>query len=161
MPQQFTSAEAALRFIQAGRAFITLTSLKTSKHFTYRIKQATDEEGNRQMVWFVGLLIEGNADDGSFSYLGMLKANAFSLTKKSQMGEDALSVRAFRYFWNHLIAGAIAPQLKVQHEGKCGRCGRTLTHPESIDLGIGPECASVMGITRHGELGSNIVRLPI
>jgi len=29
---------------------------------------------------------------------------------------------------------------KLQEESFCGVCGRTLTDPESIDLGIGPEC---------------------
>jgi len=28
----------------------------------------------------------------------------------------------------------------VFHEGACGRCGRTLTVPESIASGFGPEC---------------------
>lgn len=32
------------------------------------------------------------------------------------------------------------------HElGECGHCGRTLTNPESIELGIGPVCAGKMG----------------
>jgi hypothetical protein len=29
---------------------------------------------------------------------------------------------------------------RLQEESHCGVCGRTLTDPESIDLGIGPEC---------------------
>ena len=32
----------------------------------------------------------------------------------------------------------------VHHEGKCGCCGRSLTVPESIKRGIGPECWSRM-----------------
>jgi hypothetical protein len=32
--------------------------------------------------------------------------------------------------------------LKVHHEGRCCRCGRKLTVPESIETGLGPECAS-------------------
>ena len=31
--------------------------------------------------------------------------------------------------------------LEVWHEGRCGRCNRALTVPESIASGIGPECA--------------------
>jgi hypothetical protein len=30
------------------------------------------------------------------------------------------------------------------HEGKCGRCGRLLTVPSSIESGIGPECSKIM-----------------
>jgi hypothetical protein len=34
----------------------------------------------------------------------------------------------------------------VWHEGRCGRCGRKLTVPESIESGFGPECASILGL---------------
>jgi hypothetical protein len=34
---------------------------------------------------------------------------------------------------------------KVQHAGRCGRCARTLTVPSSIELGLGPECATKGG----------------
>lgn len=30
---------------------------------------------------------------------------------------------------------------RLQLEGRCLRCNRKLTHPESIEAGIGPECA--------------------
>jgi hypothetical protein len=36
--------------------------------------------------------------------------------------------------------GSLPEGYKIQHEGKCCRCGRTLTTPESIERGIGPEC---------------------
>lgn len=32
-------------------------------------------------------------------------------------------------------------RLQVWHEGRCGRCGRKLTVPSSIETGLGPECA--------------------
>jgi hypothetical protein len=34
---------------------------------------------------------------------------------------------------------------KIHHEGRCGKCGRLLTVPESVETGIGPECAKRMG----------------
>jgi hypothetical protein len=36
------------------------------------------------------------------------------------------------------------PQLIVHHENHCGRCGRTLTVPESVERGIGPDCLAKM-----------------
>ena len=30
------------------------------------------------------------------------------------------------------------------HEGRCGRCGRKLTVPESIEAGYGPECINLV-----------------
>jgi hypothetical protein len=34
----------------------------------------------------------------------------------------------------------------VQLSKRCLRCNRTLTTPESLERGIGPECANIMGI---------------
>jgi hypothetical protein len=33
-------------------------------------------------------------------------------------------------------------QVEMYHMGACGRCGRPLTDPESIQRGLGPICAS-------------------
>lgn len=38
-----------------------------------------------------------------------------------------------------------ASKYEVLHEGRCVRCNRKLTHPESIKSGIGPECAGKWG----------------
>lgn len=35
--------------------------------------------------------------------------------------------------------------VEIWHEGKCGRCGRQLTVPESIESGFGPECVKMIG----------------
>ena len=32
----------------------------------------------------------------------------------------------------------------IQHIGKCCKCGRPLTDPESIKLGVGPICAKLV-----------------
>jgi hypothetical protein len=42
--------------------------------------------------------------------------------------------KAFDFFFR---SSSIHPELVVRHEA---RCGRTLTVPESIERGIGPEC---------------------
>ena len=34
-----------------------------------------------------------------------------------------------------------AETVQVWHEGRCGKCGRKLTVPESLTSGLGPECA--------------------
>lgn len=34
---------------------------------------------------------------------------------------------------------------KIQRSSRCVRCNRELTHPESIALGVGPECAGRVG----------------
>ena len=50
-------------------------------------------------------------------------------------------MRAIRFLFNHI--DDVPDNLRVYHEGKCCRCGRTLTTPESIKKGIGPECEAI------------------
>jgi hypothetical protein len=140
---QFPTATEAKAFALAGNAILTLQSLKTGVHYTYKVTASKPEEG-KQGVHFVKLLTSGSADEGEFTYLGIIRANRFMLTKASKANEDSGCFKAFDFFWNR-TNGVMPPQLVVRHEGRCGRCGRTLTVPESIDLGIGPECAAKMG----------------
>ena len=59
-----------------------------------------------------------------------------------RIGADAPSRKAFTWFWNRLRADADLSQCEVWHEGRCGRCSRVLTVPESLQTGLGPVCAS-------------------
>jgi hypothetical protein len=133
----FCNGKAACDYALAGNATLTLSSLKTGARYTYRVRQP--REGN-QSIRFLSLLT-GSDNENSYSYLGLVRDGQVVLTAKSKMAPDSKPVAAFRYFLQHAMAGAIAPSLEVRHEGKCGRCGRKLTVPESIDAGIGPECA--------------------
>jgi hypothetical protein len=45
-----------------------------------------------------------------------------------------------------------------QEESYCGKCGRALTDPESIDLGIGPECNRRQTASHHQQ---KQLRLPL
>jgi hypothetical protein len=136
-----TNVADVARFLLAGHATITLKSLATNAHFTYRISKADDADR-----WFVKVLTDGD----QYVYAGMLfdATAALSITKASRFRDDSPCVKAFRYFHAHLLAGSIPEQLEVRHEGQCGRCGRALTHPDSIDRGIGPDCWEMMGGTR-------------
>lgn len=46
------------------------------------------------------------------------------------------------------VAGGL--QAYGQKTGQCGCCGRTLTHPTSVKLGIGPVCAGRYGFSFAG-----------
>ena len=59
-------------------------------------------------------------------------------------GVDAPSFRAMSYALKNLYDDKIPEALEIRHEGSCGRCGRPLTVPSSIDRGIGPDCAALM-----------------
>jgi uncharacterized protein DUF6011 len=137
---QFHSMAEARTFVLAGNATITLESRKSGTHFTFKIR-APKEQREGQNIRFVSLL-NGSDNESSYAYLGLIGTDgAFRLTKNSCAGAEAPSVKAFSFFWN---ARELHPQLAVYHSGHCGRCGRTLTVPESIATGIGPECLSKM-----------------
>ena len=67
---------------------------------------------------------------------------ALRLTAKSpNPGSDA--VQAFGFFTRQVLDRGVLPEaLRVLHHGRCGRCGRKLTTPESIRLGLGPVCVT-------------------
>lgn len=147
MTGHIMTAPAQIRqFTLAGLATLTLKSLRTERHYTYKIKQAVDREtGEEKALWFVSVLANGD----QYRYVGCLagEAERFKLTAGSKFGEEAGCVKAWRYFWQGMQAGQIKPELEIRHEGRCGRCGRELTTPESVDTGFGEVCAEMLGIT--------------
>lgn len=142
-------------FVTAGRAVFTIelpaafsAEHDCPPHYTFRVskKAATAQYAE---AYFVGLLT-GADNENDFSYLGMLNAatGEVRLTAKSRMTEDAWPVRIIRRVLARLWAGEAdaieAAGWRLHHEGRCGRCGRTLTVPASVESGIGPECAAKM-----------------
>jgi hypothetical protein len=141
----FDNAADVKTYTLAGHATLTLTSQRTGARYTYKVSRAKD--GPREQykdLWFVGLLT-GPDNESDYSYVGVINGT-FKLTGKSRYKEDSVPVRAFRYFWQHVDAGRMPPEVEVRHAGTCGRCGRKLTVDESIDRGFGPECIGKMGI---------------
>lgn len=138
---QFHNAEDALRFIEAGNARFTAKSIVTGDHFTYRVSKPEGKD-----ITFVSLLTRPDNENG-FSYLGIIRDKQFRTTKKSCASMDAPSAKAFNYIYRYLAEEKMwPPKVDLWHEGRCGKCGRALTVPESIERGIGPDCAERMGL---------------
>lgn len=123
-----------IRFILAGKSVFTIENTETGNRFTYRVKKADDGE-----AWFVSLL-SGPDNISDYRYMGLIRNSSFRRTAKSKITADAPSFRAFQWCWPRLLRNDLPPNVKVHHEGRCGRCGRVLTVPESIESGFGPEC---------------------
>lgn len=135
----FKTAQEAKNYAMAGNATLTLSSQKTGARYTYKVRAPRE---NANGVRFVSLLT-GPQNTTDFTYLGLLtKDGELKMTRASKMNADSLPVAAFGFFARKVLtAGQMPEVLEVRHEGCCGRCGRALTVPESIDRGIGPECA--------------------
>jgi hypothetical protein len=121
-------------------------------HYTFKVSQSEPTERWPNPAHFVNLLT-GPDNTSDYSYLGMLNPNTgeIRLTAKSCAGATAWSVRIVRRVMGAVFEGDGVESIRrngwdIDHEGRCGRCGRALTVPESIEVGIGPDCAEILGI---------------
>ena len=139
-------------FVIAGNATYTLAlpeqyaaeeQLKPHYTFKVRFKEGNNGYGD---TFFVSLLT-GPDNYVNYTYLGILDPNKgiVKTTAKSCLSSDQLPVRllnrALTLVWQNNVQPMLEKGFNLHHEGKCGRCGRKLTVPKSIETGIGPECA--------------------
>jgi hypothetical protein len=146
-PSIFPSALAARQFMLAGNATITFKSKKSGDHFTFKVRapECEIDKGFR----FVSLMT-GPDNHFSFSYFGYLKPSQAGIMfihggGKAKVALNAPGARAFSWVWQQIMRNRIPENLEIWHDGCCGRCGRKLTHPESIASGFGPECIQRFG----------------
>lgn len=149
MAGQLRSPADVKRFMYAGNAIFTIRSKKTGNRFTYKVRRSDFGEkiADPKAVWFVSVL-NGPDNWTNYAYMGIIKTDQkeFNWTKKARVGEDAASWIAFKWLFTTINEAPIFlnSQVEIWHEGKCGRCGRKLTVPESVERGIGPDCAEKM-----------------
>jgi hypothetical protein len=120
-------------------------SEKTQTHYTYQVTRPKDFN-ELSPIWFVSLLT-GPDNENDYTYLGLLdKGGTLRTTKKSCIANDALSFQVGRWIIQSIWNGVKLPDwVHLNHCGKCARCGRTLTTPESVESGFGPECIKKVG----------------
>lgn len=134
-----SEAEARIKFVLAGvtgPAIFTLVSRKTGARFTYRV-----QKGGEGKPWWVRVLT-GPDNTSDYTYAGFIPEDATTkfITGKKGMDSKAPCVIALRWF----LKNPGHPGVEFYHEGRCGRCGRPLTVPESIEAGYGPTCAGLV-----------------
>lgn len=132
------------QFMMAGKAKITIRSMKTGTRFTYKVKRPKDHD-KKSKFRFVSVLT-GSNNDGDYTYLGHFNSQGYNHGLKSPINQDAPSAVAMKYLARCLEANRLPDILEVWHEGRCAACGRTLTVPSSIATGFGSDCAERLGI---------------
>lgn len=134
--QKLSSRHTILTYMFAGRATFTLKSLKTGEHLTFKLLKSRQ---HIDLFWLDNLNGDG---------IAKLKINPDRdppfehYQRRAGLRSNLKYAQAFEWFLNHLES----KQVEFYHLGKCGRCGRALTDPNSIKLGIGPECANKMDL---------------
>lgn len=144
-----------IKFVTAGRAIFTLSMPPEfvavhgcRERYTFKVvhKPASDKWPE---AWFVNLL-SGPDNRNDYQPLGKLNpaTGAVRLVKVSKLTDQSWPVRLVRRVLSRLWQGqgdvVEAAGFELRHAGRCGRCGRLLTVPSSIDCGLGPTCASKM-----------------
>jgi hypothetical protein len=124
------------KFFFGGNAVFTVHNDK-GQHYTFRVRRPKDDA-----PFFLNVLTDGN-NEGDYTYAGILKENGDVVTtRKSRFTRDSQCVKVASWAVRRVMSGKGMPEgYGIHHEGRCCRCGRTLTTPESVQLGIGPECA--------------------
>lgn len=140
--------EEATRFIFAGKAVFTLRSVETGNRFTYKMNAAKGDDGKfKPDFHFAKMNVAG-----SFDYAGCVRdRKTFFQTKKSKVPANHQGLAALEYVLRHLADDSLDGRVEVWHEGRCGKCGKPLTVPESIRSGIGPECAKTIRRAVYAE----------
>ena len=127
--------EDVIRFMFAGKSVVTFLNTKTENKFTYKVSKSEDGK-----LFFVNVLSDTIDGDKIYSYMGIIADGVYRHGKKSKLRTDSQAAKVFSYVLERLNAGTLQDVIEVWHEGKCGKCGRPLTTPDSIETGIGPSC---------------------
>jgi len=124
--------ETALDFIFGGNSLFTVKNTKTENRFTFKVTKHEKED-----IFFVKILTNPDV----YQFIGSIrKGSNYKHSAKSRISEDAQSVKVFDYLINKLNTNTLPEFVQIWHEGRCGRCGKTLTDPTSIENGFGPYC---------------------
>lgn len=126
-------------FLLAGHAIFTVANPKGEYH-TYRVS-APDDQDDTKPIWFVSKLT-GSDNTSDYTYLGILTGEGRVIhTRKSGFAADSQAFKVAVWAVKLILNSSPLPEgYTIQHVGKCGRCGRPLTTPESLSSGIGPIC---------------------
>lgn len=147
MRGQLTTPASVVSYILAGNATLTLVSKKTGSRLTLKFQRPDPEPSRRRPVFAKVLTGSDNVND--FEFVGTIWPDAtwtYKHSAKSRVTENAPSVAALKWMVRllNMAPEALLAQAEVWHEGRCGRCGRKLTVPSSIESGFGPECVKMI-----------------
>lgn len=127
-------------FIFGGKSIFTIRNVVSGNRFTYKMtRKKSLKEGEDDVVFVKVLSRPDNTSD--YTFIGtVFRKETYKHSPKSPFGSEAMSSKAIE--WVVRNVNSLPPNIEVWHEGRCARCGRKLTVPESIQSGFGPECGS-------------------
>jgi len=138
------------QFLLAGKALFTVTNPR-GDHFTFKVRKVTSDWPKGSGIMTTSYFVSVKSPGGMYPYryIGLLNSETGGVkcTGKSEFIPGTTEYNVAAWACGTVIKTKNLPDgYNIEHAGACGRCGKTLTDPESIELGIGPECRKVMGI---------------
>ena len=115
----------------------TVRSEKTGRHRTFRITSSKDENGN--ITRWVKLLT-GPDNTSSYTSFARIVNDRVVVFYKHKGTQWELLATMLNKMQEQGLEETKAQILEA--EVKCRRCSRPLTTPESLQRGLGPECAT-------------------
>jgi hypothetical protein len=137
-------------FILSGKPEFTLKSMLTGNEEIFVVRKARYDNFywvNNRLRETIGKVVLA---PGSIENIFVFDAKTKDITVY-----QAAQIKTFSWLWRQLLTGPLYSKLYqaqiINHTGRCGHCHRELTHPESIPIGIGPDCFKKLGLT-HKQL---------
>ena len=142
--------ELTSTFLLAGKALFTVSN-PAGDHYTFKVRRVESEwpvgSGKMTTTYFVN--VKANGDAHPFGYIGILDIvkGTIKCTAKSLYVPGSKQYDVAAWATQAVITAQLIPSgYHIEYAGHCGKCGRTLTDPASIQRGIGPECWKMVSV---------------
>ena len=137
------------RFLLAGKAIFTVSNSKGG-HYTFKLRKIDSEypQGSGKISTAFFLHVKATGGTYPFRYVGLANSTtgAVKCTAKSEFVPGSKEYDVGQWALQTVIGGKLIPDgYDIEHAGRCGKCGKMLTDPESLERGIGPECWKTAG----------------
>ena len=144
MMTDVTKATISKQFVLAGRASFVTENLK-GESITISVKKAEKPKINPKTgaPYPLSYFIKLRHQNESWKYVGILQEKDFTirLTAKSEFTDADIPYKVVSWVLGIIFSGEDMPDgYRLEHTGRCCKCGKMLRDDESIRLGIGPEC---------------------
>lgn len=173
MRTRLHNSDAASR-LSHGRMVATLISKESGEHITLRLtcknKRLTEERKTRSrnepgrtrakssdnyITYDEAAIItmdvpqyrdpEGNYSQGGDRTAWVHPTKGIQANK----GADPQRWWAAQRLWEYITTGHLHPQITLKLEDVCSRCSRPISHQDSIERHMGPECYGQKYLTKH------------
>lgn len=133
---ELRGADNIRNYLLGGKGVVTLQS-PSGIHRTYAFNRPRYQEQFDEGTMF----IYAQVSSGVWNYVGMLTPeHIFRVTRNSRYELDHPITKGAAYIVKMMNGRITDTPMILYHCGVCSICGRKLTDPKSIAIGMGPKC---------------------